>query len=261
MSPARQPPHLASSTAHSRVRRRVNQFFLYRRDAISSGAVSSTFVDTNGEVKNRRQAEISVEVATMWRSAPEVMRVLYRMLAEVQNEDLATEDKELEHKDSTHPEASGAFTVVGQRVSASPDTHAAVDVACPCSTQHQQTTIRGTSRSRAPIPKIAKIPRPQNAFILYRRDALVSGAVTASFTREDGQRLMRTQAEMSKDIAYLWHNAPVSVKEHYNALAEQKKREHKEKYPEYRFSPKASRKANRHSAIAASTSCHCPRLS
>ncbi|KAJ8074697.1 hypothetical protein PM082_022275 [Marasmius tenuissimus] len=235
------------STA-SVVRRSGNPFLLYRRDAVTSGAVSKTLVDSNGESKYKTQMEISREVGKMWNSAPEGVKILYRGLA-------AEMKREGSNETSTSTNSHVGVHPCNTQIGPNPNCHAcSVDVNLALPQQAPtQLTAQSDRRSKrqasrcSMVPK-TKIPRPENAFILYRREALASGAVETRTTSECGLERPRTQSELSKDIAFMWHNAPERVKSYYNALAEEKRREHKEKYPEYKFSPNSQRKAGRASS-------------
>ncbi|KAL0058406.1 hypothetical protein AAF712_014917 [Marasmius tenuissimus] len=261
-------PSSNSRSTASVVRRSKNPFLLYRRDAVTSGAVSRTFVNSDGESKYKTQMEISREVGKMWNSAPEGVKILYRgMAAELTrgalNNEESRRDLIMSYPDqrditSNTPGVDVGVHPCNTQMRLSPDCHA-------CSTDAtltvpQDHSLRAPTGSRiqpdgrlkrqarnATVTK-AKIPRPENAFILYRRQVLASGAVATRFTGDRGLERPRTQSEMSKDIATMWHNAPQKVKSYYSALAEEKRKEHKKKYPGYKFSPKPPRKAKQASS-------------
>ncbi|KAK1232551.1 slightly ste11-like protein [Marasmius sp. AFHP31] len=314
------------------------QFLLYRRDAVNSGAISRTFVDLHGETKRKTQGQISKEAARLWKSAPEGVKLLYRGLAGLQEEERnmkgaihAIEDDTgaltvtksnngtpsdafeimlatpIEAKSNANDDPFGIqeliltpdmfraefetpmesitdnysdlgsfqmFTATPE--SSSKDTGAFSETSDlhSCSAQAFIATSRAKPGDDVPAPlfedsaadalarqrkkapnrlkaidpaalEAEKIPRPMNAFFLYRRDALASGAVAISTVSAEGSYRRRKQPEISKDIAFLWNNAPDEVRAYYKALAETKDREHKQKYPGYRYSPKRRRKACR----------------
>ncbi|ESK92956.1 hmg-box dna-binding protein [Moniliophthora roreri MCA 2997] len=80
--------------------------------------------------------------------------------------------------------------------------------------------------------KEPKIPRPPNAWILYRSD--MAATITAQL-QQTGQR--KTQAQISKEISEMWKNVDPQTKMEYERRAEAKKHEHSEMYPGYRFQP------------------------
>ncbi|KAL0571349.1 slightly ste11-like protein [Marasmius crinis-equi] len=207
----------------------MSELLLYGQDAVTSGAISKTLVDLNGEVRSKTQMEISEEVAELWKSAPEELKILYRMFAEGEFQEPEEKQPVCEPQD---PEStSGASVTISAEMSE-----------IMFKDGNSEPTVDRNPRPRFPDPN-AKIPRPPNAFILYRRDILGSGAVaTEAICECCGAERLRTQGEISKDISFLWKNAPDDVKSHYNGLAEERKKEHKEKYPDYRFCPKASKK-------------------
>ncbi|KAM0720473.1 hypothetical protein Q7P37_004609 [Cladosporium fusiforme] len=74
-----------------------------------------------------------------------------------------------------------------------------------------------------------KIPRPRNAFILYRQHH--QGKVVA-------QNPGLANPEISKIIGEQWRNQAVEVKNEWKALAEEEKLRHQQQYPTYRYQPK-----------------------
>jgi hypothetical protein len=107
------------------------------------------------------------------------------------------------------------------------------------------------------VPKKVKIPRPPNAFILFRMDKQPSivqehmvgecshkptcaPAKTAGSTAKVCANRVITinNNQVSKIIGKMWQSASPDVKRTYRLKAEEAKREHKEKYPDYKYSPK-----------------------
>ncbi|KAI2942292.1 transcriptional regulator family: HMG [Aspergillus niger] len=74
-----------------------------------------------------------------------------------------------------------------------------------------------------------KIPRPRNAFILYRQH--YQAAVAA-------QNPGLASFEISKIIGEQWRGLPQETKDEWKALAEEEKARHRQQYPEYRFQPR-----------------------
>ncbi|KAK7035251.1 hypothetical protein VNI00_012018 [Paramarasmius palmivorus] len=77
-----------------------------------------------------------------------------------------------------------------------------------------------------------KIPRPPNAWILYRSDK--AGELSTQLNA-NGQR--KTQAQISKEIAEMWKVVTPEEKMEYERRAEAEKHRHSELYPGYRFQP------------------------
>ncbi|EIW68407.1 hypothetical protein TREMEDRAFT_63576 [Tremella mesenterica DSM 1558] len=75
----------------------------------------------------------------------------------------------------------------------------------------------------------AHIPRPRNAFILFRKHVVDSKLIPASVE-------MRHQ-NVSIITAKMWAEAPAEQKAHFNELARIEKEEHMIKYPGYRYQP------------------------
>ncbi|KAG5733074.1 Mating-type M-specific polypeptide Mc [Termitomyces sp. T112] len=77
-----------------------------------------------------------------------------------------------------------------------------------------------------------RIPRPPNAFILYR-------------SHKTGQLpppppgTYRKQGDISRMVSQLWHQESQEVKAEYQQLALIKKLEHEAKYPGYKYSPRS----------------------
>ncbi|KAF2460262.1 hypothetical protein BDY21DRAFT_383962 [Lineolata rhizophorae] len=74
-----------------------------------------------------------------------------------------------------------------------------------------------------------KIPRPRNAFILYRQHH--QGSVVA-------RNLGVPNPEISKILGEQWRKEPASVKNEWKMLAEEEKIRHQQQYPEYRYQPR-----------------------
>ncbi|KAG6847907.1 hypothetical protein H0H93_005024 [Arthromyces matolae] len=76
-----------------------------------------------------------------------------------------------------------------------------------------------------------KIPRPPNAFILYRSHM-------SSRLLPPAPGTYRTQTEISRIISTLWRNESADIKSHFRDLALLKKAEHEARYPGYKYSPR-----------------------
>ncbi|KAK4702280.1 hypothetical protein P7C70_g3944, partial [Phenoliferia sp. Uapishka_3] len=101
-----------------------------------------------------------------------------------------------------------------------------------------------TSYSRPPLPSAltpsshakkkpaGHVPRPPNAWILYRSQSIQK-------LKEDPAFEKMRQPDISKIVGRLWREETDEVKQWYQHKAECKKAEHKNMYPEYRFLPRA----------------------
>ncbi|PWN47175.1 hypothetical protein IE53DRAFT_321678, partial [Violaceomyces palustris] len=83
-----------------------------------------------------------------------------------------------------------------------------------------------------------KIPRPPNAFILYRAQ------------KNHGQTLAEGEAKMdirtlSKRIGEMWKSEPEGVQDKYYRRAIQAQLEHSRLYPDYKYQPKQNRKSRK----------------
>ncbi|KAL0057376.1 hypothetical protein AAF712_015985 [Marasmius tenuissimus] len=121
------------------------------------------------------------------------------------------------------------------------------------SSRASQTYIEPIVPTRASNP-----PRPENAFMLYRRAVFSSNTFRKSTHDQYGNQRPKTQPEISKEISEMWRMAPESVKAQYYDMVEQKSREHRETYPGYKYSPSASR-GSRGTSSVSSTSVRTPR--
>ncbi|KAF9055126.1 hypothetical protein BDZ89DRAFT_7072 [Hymenopellis radicata] len=76
------------------------------------------------------------------------------------------------------------------------------------------------------------IKRPENAFILFRRD--MCRRINAA--KAEGAKPNR-EADLSKTISEQWRTLPEEEKKKWKDLAEQKKQEHKAEFPHYKYRP------------------------
>ncbi|KAI7857681.1 hypothetical protein BDC45DRAFT_578115 [Circinella umbellata] len=95
-------------------------------------------------------------------------------------------------------------------------------------TQSQQRRRRPRIRKRDPN----RVPRPMNCFLAYR---LEKQKQIASICPGTNHR------EISKIVAKWWSEESDEEKEKYRLIAEKDKQLHKEKYPNYKYTPKKKR--------------------
>ncbi|KAF9633821.1 hypothetical protein BFW01_g4715 [Lasiodiplodia theobromae] len=93
-----------------------------------------------------------------------------------------------------------------------------------------------------------KIPRPRNAFILYRQHH--QAAIVA-------QHPGLANPEISKIIGEQWKAQPESVRSEWKALAEEEKIRHQQQYPEYRYQPRRGGRRGSLSLNTTSDKHHC----
>ncbi|KAI1786698.1 hypothetical protein LXA43DRAFT_1109194 [Ganoderma leucocontextum] len=114
------------------------------------------------------------------------------------------------------------YQAIGGRVTPIPSTSQ-----CPPPAPVEASTPRPASAS--PEGAKPKIPRPANAFMLYRSWLLKSGHIPLNIERRQ-QHISRVAGEcwnlLSKEKQRIWHDK-----------AEDVKREHCKKYPEWKFAP------------------------
>lgn len=79
-----------------------------------------------------------------------------------------------------------------------------------------------------------RIPRPRNAFILFRQKY--------HQTVLDEGSVIRTNPEVSRELGRRWRALSPEEKEHWNNLAEEEKKNHAKKYPGYRYTPRRNGK-------------------
>ena len=82
---------------------------------------------------------------------------------------------------------------------------------------------------------INRIPRPRNAFILFRQK--YHQAVL------DEGNVIRTNPEVSRELGRRWRNLTNDEREHWNQLTEEEKTNHAKKYPGYRYTPRRNGKS------------------
>ncbi|KIP03272.1 hypothetical protein PHLGIDRAFT_44459, partial [Phlebiopsis gigantea 11061_1 CR5-6] len=73
------------------------------------------------------------------------------------------------------------------------------------------------------------IPRPRNAFMIFRSDFYKKKPIESS--TEHDHRLI------SRIIGHCWRKLPEGLRDMYKAQAKAEAEEHKAKYPDYRFRP------------------------
>lgn len=99
------------------------------------------------------------------------------------------------------------------------------------------TTNSKKCRCRNFTNKGRHIPRPRNAFILYRQHlhhTLFGKA--KNLLLEQGS--FKTNSQVSREIGQKWRNLPTDEKQYWHDLAKKEKELHKLKYPNYKYLPR-----------------------
>ncbi|GET04215.1 mating type protein MAT1-1-3 [Rhizophagus clarus] len=94
---------------------------------------------------------------------------------------------------------------------------------------------------------IKKIPRPQNAFIIYRRNKCIELRSTLEGKNQKSK-------DLSKKIAQEWNKEPRQIRELFEALARVSEKIHVEKYKNYKYCPDRSKSRRSISKLSSSKS-------
>jgi hypothetical protein len=94
---------------------------------------------------------------------------------------------------------------------------------------------RRAQRNRSRDP--SWIPRPRNAFIIFRCEYSREHSQAAQDGDEQSELPNPTAKTLSKRAAEAWKQLSASEKERYKVLAEKEREEHARLYPHYRFRP------------------------
>ncbi|KAF4984661.1 hypothetical protein FZEAL_177 [Fusarium zealandicum] len=97
-----------------------------------------------------------------------------------------------------------------------------------------------------------KIPRPRNAFILYRQHNQAQVAA---------QNPNLSNPDISKIIGEQWKDEAPDIKDNWKALADEEKQRHQRQYPDYRYQPRRGNKGqgNRPGSSPADENGRCPK--
>lgn len=91
--------------------------------------------------------------------------------------------------------------------------------------------VTGTTEMATALTIPEKIPRPPNAFILYRRSKQVEISRGVGISRTPNKDVSRIAGEM-------WQREPDHVKDEFKRQAEEAKQSHMSRYPNYKYTPK-----------------------
>jgi len=101
----------------------------------------------------------------------------------------------------------------------------------PLDQQSSPTTKKRSLKSSAPLakPLTKRIPRPRNAFMIYRSTFWAQQKIPTGIERD--------HRHISRIIGHCWNNLPEEEKRTWRTKAEEEKQDHLRKYPGYRYSP------------------------
>ncbi|TFK18273.1 hypothetical protein FA15DRAFT_710023 [Coprinopsis marcescibilis] len=102
----------------------------------------------------------------------------------------------------------------------------------PSTRHHRWTSSRKASHARRRGPN--HIPRPRNAFIIFRSH-LNSHYPPENRKTTDGSKI--NQSDVSKDAGKVWHSMSAEEKQPFFDKADREKREHSLLYPNYSYAP------------------------
>ena len=81
------------------------------------------------------------------------------------------------------------------------------------------------------------IPRPRNAFILFRQHLHYSIFPKDRYMLVT-QGSFKTNSEVSREIGKRWRSLPAEEKKYWQDLAQKEKEMHRQKYPDYKYAPR-----------------------
>ncbi|KAF7305208.1 HMG box domain-containing protein [Mycena kentingensis (nom. inval.)] len=100
----------------------------------------------------------------------------------------------------------------------------------------QPRRARARAPPRARVPRLpSHIPRPPNAFILFRSDFIRDQRVSSS--------VETSHSTLSKIIGLTWKNLPAGERQVWHDRAREASEEHRRRFPGYSFRPKGVRRA------------------
>jgi len=119
---------------------------------------------------------------------------------------------------------------------------------------HAQSSYDVPRRGKNAEPAEQHTPRPPNAWILYRSQKFREIQQTRDAQAQSGaSEKPKSQAEISKLISQMWQNETPTVKQRFEALADEKKLAHQRMYPTYRYRPKKKVNKNAKQSAASQT--------
>ncbi|KAJ3988605.1 hypothetical protein F5890DRAFT_1550377 [Lentinula detonsa] len=103
----------------------------------------------------------------------------------------------------------------------------------------EEVLLQPTRRPKKGDPDY--VPRPENCFIIFRNEWVRRNARGPNPNRSRGKSSAIMQKRMSKRASEAWNALPQSERNHFKTLADQRKVEHAQAHPEYRYRPNGRR--------------------
>ncbi|CAR24356.1 Rox1p [Lachancea thermotolerans CBS 6340] len=89
------------------------------------------------------------------------------------------------------------------------------------------------------------IPRPRNAFILFRQHLHQQLFAKQSSYCENAEASFKTNSQISREIGQRWRELTDDDRRHWQDLAAKEKELHRKRYPDYKYIPRKSRAGKR----------------
>ncbi|KAF7366302.1 Repressor ROX1 [Mycena sanguinolenta] len=181
---------------------------------------------------------------------------------------------------SSFPSTSCSFPSTSAFPSASTSSFSALPLLAPTSPARKNSKSKSTPATEERRPKKGEddyVKRPENAFILFRRQYCKPGSDASSsssspfFSDADsgvkleessggkgGKGKKQRQADLSKTISAQWKALPPEERAKWEELAREKKREHEALHPGYVYRPQRGGRKNSAVAHPASASTSAP---
>ncbi|SMN19983.1 similar to Kazachstania africana KAFR_0G02830 hypothetical protein [Maudiozyma saulgeensis] len=129
------------------------------------------------------------------------------------------------------------------------------------STSASSSTIAGNQKSlkkctcKKSSGSAEHIPRPRNAFILFRQHLHYSIFPKDRYMLVT-QGSFKTNSEVSREIGKRWRQLPAEEKKYWQDLAQKEKEMHKQKYPDYKYAPRKLMDSQDSNSDSDDTSAH-----
>ncbi|TDL25395.1 hypothetical protein BD410DRAFT_785326 [Rickenella mellea] len=119
----------------------------------------------------------------------------------------------------------------------------AVESSMSASSHHRRGSACSSTERKPKKGDEDYIKRPENAFILFRRDCCMkkNAAEAAGGANDSPSQRRQRQADLSKTISQQWKSLPAEERAYWDELAKQRKKEHEEAYPWYVYQPSRSK--------------------
>lgn len=126
------------------------------------------------------------------------------------------------------------------QLAASPELAAAGPSAATTTRGSKRSTGKAASHSRRKGP--SHIPRPRNAFILFRCHAVANNLVP--------EELERDHRNISRIISHMWNSLSPEDRKTWQLEAQKEKEEHQRLYPNYKYQPVYRKPVTKHRNVA-----------